>query len=293
MKITLEFPEFRSLIVRMGAKESIWKPPIRELSDREKRIVELEEGKEIPLEDVDTSFGALLTYQGEQVVLYIKDTRQDRQTLLYEFEKSKRFHIADCRTLNDMRQKGRFERYVVTNRKDGEFLVEATDAITGIVEELEAPLGVCRNCLTALNWKSYYDLGRPKHIWDEFTLEEFFAEFATFFGSKPRYSDKTAPPGGYAKDWSRIAFRLKKQRNWCCDECGVDLSDHPSLLHGHHKNGVVSDNRPENIDVLCIVCHSEQPAHQRLKPSVRVKIQIESLRLKRQGRTVEYAPRRV
>lgn len=282
MKITLEFPEFRSLMVRMGAQESDWEIIDPGLIGRKKVIDELKEGKEIPLEAVSTSFGGLLTYQGEQVVLYIKDTRQDRRTLLDDPENSRRFHIADCRTLDDMRRKGRFERYVVTIRKDGKFLVEATDPITREVEELEAPLKVCRNCLTALNWEGYDDLRLKQYqIWREFTLEDFFAEFSTFFRSKPRYSDDTAPPGGYAKNWSRIALRLKERRNWRCDECGVDLSDDRKLLHGHHKNGVTSDNRPENIEVLCVVCHSEKPDHQRLKPSVEAKERIESLRRKR------------
>ena len=278
MKLDLEFPEFQTLKARMGARESLWRLSSPALNERQKLLAELEEGKEIPLEDVETNFGGLLSYEGEQVVLYIKDTRQDRFTLLHDIEKSRRFHVFDCRTLDEMKGKGKFERYVVTTRKDGRFLVEATDSVTGSVEEIEAPLAVCMNCLKGLKWKGWISLKHSKDIWESFSLQDFFAEFATFFSSKPKYSDETAPKGGYANDWHPMATKIKQQRNWHCDNCGVNLSDHQSLLHGHHKNGVVSDNRPSNIDVLCLLCHSEQPDHQWMKPSISDKLQIENLR---------------
>ena len=278
MKVDLEFPEFQALKALMGAQESLWRLSSPALNERQKLIAELEEGKEIPLKEVEPRFGGLLTHRGEQVVLYIKDTRQDRFTLLHDIEKSKRFHVFECQTLDGMRRAGRFERYVVTTRKDGRFLVEATDPITDSVEEIEAPLAVCMNCLKELEWKNWISLKQSRDIWENFSLQDFFAEFATFFASKPQHSDKTAPEGGYAKDWHQKATKIKQQRNWRCDNCGVNLSDHRSLLHGHHKNGVVSDNRPSNIDALCLLCHSEQPAHQWMKPSITEKLQIEALR---------------
>jgi hypothetical protein len=276
MKLDLEFPEFDPLLTRMGAPKSSWQLPSLKMDERQKLIEELEEGIEILPEDVETSFGGLLTHKGEQVVLYIKDTRLDRATLLHDIENSKRFHVVDCRTLDEMRGAGRFERYVVTTRKDGRFLVEAKDS----VEEIEAPLGVCMNCLKDLKWKGWISLDQTRDIWENFSLQDFFAEFATFFSSRPRYSDKTAPKGGYAKDWHQRATEMKQQRNWRCDKCGVNLSASRDrcLLHAHHKNGVVSDNRQSNIEVLCILCHSEQPAHQRMKPSTEDRLRIETLR---------------
>lgn len=227
MRLDLAFPELAHLIVRMGAASSQWAPNNEPLDVLKLLRAELAEGKEIPLSEVKVSFGGLLTYQGEQVVLYIKDTRQERYTLLHDREAARRFHIAECRTLDRMRHEGRFERYVVTTSRNGLFLVEATDHLTGSVEELEAPLGVCRNCLSELDWKRYGDLSSnvKKLIWNEFSLDDFFAEFATFFRSRPVHSDKTAPRGGYAKNWSRLSEAFRAERNWRCEECGVDLSE--------------------------------------------------------------------
>jgi len=280
MRLAIEFPELGRVVSRMGARRSSWRLDPGSLNPREELRAELKIGKEIPLSEVEPAHGDLLTYKGEQVVLYIKDTRLDRNTLLYDITNSRRFHVADCKTLDRMRREGRFERYVVTTRKDGEFLVCATNRITGAVEELEAPLAVCKNCLTAIDWKGYNERGwiEKEELWRVFSLEDFFVEFSAFFLEKPTNTDVTAPKGGYAPEWSRISERLRREARWRCAKCGVDLSQYRRLLHCHHKNGVVSDNRRDNIEVLCILCHAEEPSHNQLKPRAQDRVLIESLR---------------
>ena len=265
----------------MGAALSSWIIGESKLSDRERLRQELQKGKEIPLIEVEISHGGLLTYKGEQVILYIKDTRKERDTLLHDKENSPRFHLADCRTLDRMRQEGRFERYVVTTKTSGIFLVESTDRETREVEELEAELGACKNCLSELNWRKYKNSNSDTRgrIWNTFSIDDFFAEFSTFFQSKPQHTDVTAPTGGYAKDWADISAQIKQQRNWKCEKCDVDLSQRRRLLHCHHISGVVSDNSPANILTLCVVCHAKEPAHQRMKPSSSDKLNIQRLRL--------------
>ena len=274
MKLDAKFPELDNLITKMGAQQSSWQLPGPECGEL---IAELERGIPLSRENlenlvVETRFGRLLSCEGKQVVLYIKDTRLDKSTLLYDIQNAVRFHISDCQTIKAMRVDGRFERYVTATRQDGKFLVEATDSRTHSVEEIEAPLAVCMNCLYELDWRGYGMLNRPKHIWENFSLEGFFAECATFFPYRPQYTDQTAPPGGYARNWDQIATAMKQQRNWRCDnaKCGVNLSDrrYRFLLHAHHRNGVTSDNRPLNIEVLCKLCHSEKPAHGRLRASI-------------------------
>ena len=59
------------------------------------------------------------------------------------------------------------------------------------------------------------------------------------------------------------AYRASK--GWCCEECGVDLSEYQEFLHTHHVNGIKYDVRPDNLKALCILCHSKQPNHRHLK----------------------------
>lgn len=258
---------------------STWQIGVRELDKIERIRIELEQGKEIPLEEVKSEFGGLLTYEGEQVLLYIKDTRQSRYILEHLPEEARRFHVAECQTLEAMRRKRRFERYVVTTRKTGIFLVEATDPETYKVEELETELLVCKNCLRFLNYNLYAATKRvtKSRIWKDFSLDEFFNTYITFFCSKPTYTDRTAPAGGYAPGWSKIALQIKEERNWTCENCRVNLEKNRALLHAHHKNGVVSDNRHSNIKILCKDCHSQEPDHGRIKLSLEEKLLLQRL----------------
>ncbi len=280
MKLENEFPELEVLLKRMKAKRSEWRPGVSTLSPLEELRLELEDGKEIPLSKVETSHGRILAYQGEQVVLYIRDTRLSRHILENEPENSRRFHVADCRVLENMRHQGRFERYVVTNRKTGVFSVISTDPDTKAVDELEAPLMACKTCLKTINWKGYEQAHRAQkdEIWRNFDMEDFFAEYATFFRQKPKHSDKTAPKGGYAKNWSQRSTQFREQRNWTCEKCRVELSDHKRLLHCHHKNGDITNNSDSNIEVLCVLCHAEQPLHGHMKVKPKDRLTIERKR---------------
>lgn len=276
----MNFSNLQELAARMGTSPSSWR--LRPYETKERQIAraelrkELQQGKDISDLDEIESRGGLLTHKGEQIVLYIKDTRQNKYTLLHYPEEARKFHIAECSTIGQMRRSGRFERYVATIKQDGKFLVEAIDTR----EEFEAPLRVCMNCLRQLDWKGCENLDWNiiRRLRGEFSLQDFFTEYTTFFSSTPRHTDRTAPPGGYTKNWSRLADKIKRRQGWRCDECGVNLSKHRNLLHGHHKNGVTSDNRLENITVLCLLCHSEQPYHGRVKPSDAQRKLIASLR---------------
>lgn len=267
MKLDVQFPELDNLIARMGGKQSSWRLPSPECGE-----LIAGDAKGVPL-DLETLEGLvvktgcgrrLLSSGGNQVVLYIKDTRLDRDILLNDVENAVRFHISDCVTIQRLRREKRFERYVWTTRSDGKFMVESSD----YEGDVEVSLGVCRYCLKELDWRGWISQAQTGDIWHNFSLQEFFDEFETFFSSLPQYSSATTPRGGYAANWNQIATEIKQQRNWCCEECGVDLSHHKPLLHAHHRNGVVSDNHPSNIDVLCKMCHSEKPSHGRLRASI-------------------------
>lgn len=56
-----------------------------------------------------------------------------------------------------------------------------------------------------------------------------------------------------------------------CAKCGVGIAwmNSPLVLHLEHKNGKHSDNRLENLEILCPNCHSQTPTYgTRNKPKV-------------------------
>ncbi|MDL2271586.1 HNH endonuclease [Desulfovibrio sp. OttesenSCG-928-I05] len=67
---------------------------------------------------------------------------------------------------------------------------------------------------------------------------------------------------GYTPDWSNISREYREKHLYTCEECGVDLSSEPYLLHTHHINRDKGDNREKNLIALCASCHKKQPYHE-------------------------------
>ncbi|WP_417421272.1 HNH endonuclease [Halomonas sp.] len=224
------------------------------------------------LEDVRVVDG-LLAHGDSQIVLYIQDHS-------FNFERAKdsprdanKFHISECKTIRDMRSSGRFERYVMTNNASGKFYITG-----GWRNGVYIKLNVCMNCLEKLNYQGYrqklkverYEMVR------EFQAEEFFEKYSSFFGSFPRRQ-----PGakeGYTDDWQEISRKVRKAADFHCQECNVDLSENPRLLHTHHLNGVKRDNNPGNLKALCVDCHSKAPNHERMYVPRKDRLTVSRLR---------------
>ncbi len=282
MKIRLDLTNVENLKRQMGAKDSAWSIGSSTLDPRSKRLEALNKGIEIELADVEVGPGSLLIHQGEQVLVYIKDTQKSKETNLYSPEETVRFHVVDCRTLQEMRRKGRYERYVASRRMDGLFKVDWKDRDTNKMGEVEAALKVCKNCLDSLDYQSY---ARNKLmrvlIWSEFSIESFFRDYSTFFPFTPSRTDNTALIDHYTKDWQRISRQTRSARNWQCECCNVSLNDFADqkLLHVHHKNGVKTDVRDQNLEALCAVCHASRPMHGHMRVGSKHLTRIELLRI--------------
>ena len=172
-----------------------------------------------------------------------------------------------------MLNNNRFERYVVATRVDGIFNLKRKRLGENRFTPIEGELNVCQNCLETLQWGGFTmrrsQVARKAAV-DAFSIAAFFKKYGTcLFKQTPKYSDQDAPLNEYTADFPTISNQLRSERNWTCENCGVNLSDltERQYLHTHHRNGMKSDNSQGNLIALCVACHAQQPAHSQMRQS--------------------------
>lgn len=206
----------------------------------------------------------LFTYQNERVVLYIRDIAEGPHSW------EPQFHLMTCTTIKDMFAKGKIERYVVSNETNGQFKLNVVNK-SQKAEEKTLSLKVCQNCLDGLHYKGFSStlrrVEKKKHV-EEFRLEEFFAKYpVSLHKINPTFDAVTAPLNAYTDDFPEISLKIKNERNWTCDLCRTYFltKENREALHAHHVDGNKSNNARDNIRLLCLRCHAEQPDHAHMK----------------------------
>jgi 5-methylcytosine-specific restriction endonuclease McrA len=221
-------------------------------------------GIDVNFDEIRVLGDRTLEYKGHRVLLYIRDVADFSSR---EKQDMPKFHFIFCSTLKSMSQSSRFGRYVVANRTDGEFQVN----LIGQQDEPQfVRLNVCQNCLSEIRWKGFHS-AQPRETKRlavaDFSLPEFFDKYPRdLVAVKPNHTSETAPLNVYPANWAEISDRARRNAFYKCGSCSVQIKRPDSkFLHVHHKNGQKNDCHPDNLEVLCIECHADEPMHGHMK----------------------------
>ena len=132
MPIDVNLQSLINLRERMGAPLATVNLQTNPRQPRRSRIeVELlERGRVVidatQLEENRRNVGGLLAFGDTHITLHIYHPFNDREQLEQVPAPDPKFHVADCRKLNEMRAQGRFNRYVPSIERVKPFLYKLT-----------------------------------------------------------------------------------------------------------------------------------------------------------------------
>lgn len=213
--------------------------------------------KAIQIKDVDINELQKMEFTDEGIFVIDETDGSRHQVFLYkrryhlERYGKPRYHIIKCMTIRDFMSSGSLkteyrrantEPVRVINWDDGDEDVE--------VDEL--PL--CKNCLNELIEKLGYRS-------DEIGKDTTSAEFVELLKQMSTVEDEPQEEvdvdiRGYTRDWEEISYNYRRDHNFTCEQCGIEIPNDFQFIHTHHRNGNKRDNREENLQCLCIRCHA-------------------------------------
>lgn len=211
----------------------------------------------------------LLIRNGRPVFVYIPD-----HVTAYKLrEKYNRVHFTVCQTLKEMEGKGRLKsRYRATERDDNLYRIDI-----GGRKEKETKLLPCQHCLFESRYPGFPDFmsrgntqerGEAANRFDAKEAFKFLRRCFEEFHSVADVLQSAAISTDYPRNWGGISRKIREERNYTCDECGVCLKEHPSLVDVHHDDENKANVERENLQVLCKEHHAQKHPHYRISESV-------------------------
>ena len=251
--------------------------------------------------------GKPIIINGEYRHAYIKDhsyhglkskhDQEVKENSAHCFTRGNKVHFYYCKTLSQMRNKGRYDRYRAARKISNSKIIDLRNA-----KNVETRLAWCQNCLDIFPGKGGFftnkskmaqngdaqelmDAVRAYHDGKKDLGNKHAAEFRDYKRGKPIPIDTSHvgglkgefDPAGYPSNWRTISRRVRKKCGYRCAQCGVDCSAQPGLTDAHHINGDKSDCHDDNLQCLCKLCHAKQGFHTHYKPKEEDKQKLRQL----------------
>lgn len=154
-------------------------------------------------------------------------------------------HIYNCDTTEDLSRKMR-----VTLSSHNTFY--SRDQRKTITITLE----ICKKCVRNLRSKYHLKLGTNT-----------FNNFVLALEESERTKQKITDNRGYILNWQQVSYCYRDSKRFTCEKCSFSITEEKEkkFLHTHHISGDKINNQRNNLQCLCVKCHSEVDDHHREK----------------------------
>ena len=157
-----------------------------------------------------------------------------------------KFHAAECEVV--AKRHNLHGDYIFTTSENVQLYDRGQDGIPFPGKDQFSILQLCSKCGQLIG-------ARNAGIFD---TEDFHVMLVEQYGTAAEPDSSIVDIFGYTPDFSLISKKIREAKSYQCEKCSINLSSvmDRHFLHVHHLNGRKTDNRPQNLQCLCIRCHA-------------------------------------
>ncbi len=151
-----------------------------------------------------------------------------------------KFHITNCQTILGYKNSGKFNGHYFWSNSNAVDVQQRNSTFIHKNEKLEI-CGYCR---------------REAQITDYNSTKGFF-DLLDIQDTQPQ-NNAELDMFGYVKEWQQISKKFRIENEFTCDNCTIKIENKMDqrFIQVHHRNGNKLNNKRENLQCLCTLCHS-------------------------------------